>query len=129
MRDDRGGETKKALPFLIRCDAAGEETYPDGSPKKWWSKLAVIEDGKEVVAKTIVVNDPLVFKGIHIYQSSMGQSSTPKTLTFAATPTAGGEPTMVEVPLDGKAALADGETLSILRWVPDYYVQDNEVFQ
>jgi cytochrome c biogenesis protein len=129
VSDNRGGETKKALPFLIRCDGAGEETYPDGSPKKWWSKLVLIEDGREVASKTIVVNDPLVFKGIHIYQASMGQSSTPKALTFQATPTTGGEAATVEVPLDGKAALPDGESLSILRWVPDYYVQDNEVYK
>ncbi len=129
VSDNRGGETKKALPFLLRCDGAGEETYPDGSPKKWWSKLVVIEDGKEVLSKTIVVNDPLVYKGIHIYQSSMGQSSTPKALTFAATPVGGGEAVKVQVPLDGKAALPDGESLSILRWIPDYYVQDNEVYQ
>jgi cytochrome c biogenesis protein len=128
LRDNRGGESKKALPFLIRCDGAGEETYADGSPKKWWSKLVLIENGKEVAAKTIVVNDPFVYQGIRIYQSSMGQSSTPKTLTFAATAAAGGDPVMVEVPLNGKAALADGESLSVLRWVPDYYVQDNEVF-
>src|SRR5208337_2427708 len=36
LRDNRGGESKKTLPFLIRCDGAGEETYADGSPKKWW---------------------------------------------------------------------------------------------
>jgi cytochrome c biogenesis protein len=129
LRDNRGGESKKTLPFLIRCDGAGEETYADGSPKKWWSKLALIENGQEVATKMIVVNDPFVYKGIRIYQSSMGQSSTPKTLTFAATPTKGGSPEMVEVPLSGKTALADGESLSVLRWVPDYYVQDNEVYK
>lgn len=130
LRDNKPGESnKKTLPFLIRCDGAGEETYADGSPKKWWSKLTLIEDGKEVITKTIVVNDPLVYRGIRIYQSSMGQSSTPKALTFAATPTAGGDAAMVEVPLDGKASLADGESLSVLRWVPDYYVQDSEVYK
>ncbi len=129
LRDNRGGNVKKVLPFLIRCDGAGEETYADGSPKKWWSKLTLIESGKETASKTIVVNDPFVYKGIRIYQSSMGQSSTPKTLTFLATPTAGGAPEAVEVPLSGKAALADGESLSVLRWVPDYYVQDNEVYK
>ena len=129
MSDNRGGETKRALPFLVRCDGAGEETYADGSPKKWWSKLVVLEDGKEVVSKMIVVNDPLVYKGIHIYQSSMGQSSTPKTLTFAATPTSGGDPMKVEVPMGGKGTLPDGYSLSVLRWVPDYYVQDNQVYQ
>ena len=129
ISDNRGGESKKALPFLVRCDGAGEETYADGSPKKWWSKLVVIENGKEAVSKMIVVNDPLVYKGIHIYQSSMGQSGTPRALTFSATPTGGGEAVNVVVPLNGAAALPDGENLSILRWVPDYYVQDNEVFQ
>jgi cytochrome c biogenesis protein len=129
LRDNKGGETKKTLPFLIRCDGAGEETYADGSPKKWWSKLTLIENGKEAISKTIVVNDPFVYKGIRIYQSSMGQSSTPRTLTFAATPSKGGAPETVEVPLNGKVALADGESLSVLRWVPDYYVQDNQVYK
>jgi len=128
LRDNRGGETKKMLPFLIRCDGAGEETYADGSPKKWWSKLALIENGKEVAAKTIIVNDPFVYHGIRIYQSSMGQSSTPRTLTFEAMPAKGGVAEMVEVPLNGRAMLADGESLAVLRWVPDYYIQDNEVY-
>ena len=129
LRDNRGGESKKTLPFLIRCDGAGEETYADGSPKKWWSKLTLIEGGKEVAAKMIVVNDPFVYQGIRIYQSSMGQSGTPKTLTFGASPVGGGDPVLVEIPLNGKATLADGESLSILRWVPDYYIQDNEVYK
>jgi cytochrome c biogenesis protein len=129
LRDNKGGETKKTLPFLIRCDGAGEDTYADGSPKKWWSKLALIEDGKEVATKMIVVNDPFVYQGIRIYQASMGQSSTPKTLTFSATPSAGGDPAMVEVPLSGNAVLADGESLSVLRWIPDYYIQDNQVYK
>ena len=130
LRDDRGGESKKVLPFSIRCDAAGMEAYADGSPKKWWSKLTLLENGQETVSKTIIVNDPLTYKGIRLYQASMGQSSTPKTLTFAATPAkGGGAPVMVTVPLKGKVALPDGESLSILRWVPDYYIQDNQVFQ
>ncbi len=33
------------------------------------------------------------------------------------------------MPLNGTAQLANGETLSVLRWVPDFYKQDNEVFQ
>src|SRR5579864_7910023 len=38
----------KTIPFAIRCDATGEETYQDGTPKKWWSKLAVVDNGQEV---------------------------------------------------------------------------------
>jgi cytochrome c biogenesis protein len=38
----RDGNTR-TLPFAVRCDAAGQENYRDGTPKKWWSKLAVVE--------------------------------------------------------------------------------------
>ena len=128
VSDNRGGSIKKTIPFQIRCDAAGEETYADGSPKKWWSKLTVLEDNREVLSKTIVVNDPLTYRGLRFYQSSMGQSGTPRTLTFEATSVPGGASTLVEVPLNGSATLPDGEKLAVLRWVPDYYVQDNQVF-
>ena len=44
----------RTLPFSIRCDGTGEETYKDGTPKRWWSKLAVVQDGREVSRKEIV---------------------------------------------------------------------------
>jgi cytochrome c biogenesis protein len=46
-----------------------------------------------------------------------------------ATPANGGEAQSVEVPLNAKATLADGQSLSVLRWVPDYYIQDNQVYK
>ena len=64
--------TTRTLPFAIRCDAAGQENYKDGTPKKWWSKLAVVEDGRDVQKKEIVVNDPLLYSGVRFYQSSYG---------------------------------------------------------
>jgi len=129
LRDNHGSESQKQLPFLLRCNSAGMEAYESGEPKQWWSNLVVIEGGKEVLSKRIVVNDPLVYKGLHIYQSNMGKSGVPKTLTFEAKSVANGEASDVTVPLDAKTQLADGKTLSILRWVPDYYKQDNEVYQ
>ena len=42
--------SKKFLPFAMRCDGAGQENYADGSPKKWWSQLAVVENGQELQA-------------------------------------------------------------------------------
>ena len=67
----RDGSTR-TLPFAIRCDSAGQENYKDGTPKKWWSKLAVVEDGRDVRKKEIVVNDPLLYSGVRFYQSSYG---------------------------------------------------------
>src|SRR5208337_970149 len=67
----RDGSTH-TLPFAIRCDSAGQENYKDGTPKKWWSKLAVVKDGQDVQKKEIVVNDPLLYRGVRFYQSSYG---------------------------------------------------------
>ncbi len=67
----RNGGTK-ALPFSIRCDSTGQENNKDGTPKKWWSKLAVVADGQDVKTKEIVVNDPLVYNGVRFYQSGYG---------------------------------------------------------
>ena len=41
-----------------------------GRPKDYKSKLKVLEQGKEVLSKTIEVNDPLTYKGYTFYQSS-----------------------------------------------------------
>ena len=128
LRDNRGNEAPKPLPFTIRCDGAGEETYADGSPKRWWSKLVLLEGGREVAAKMIVVNDPLLYHGIRIYQASMGQSGTPRSVNIVARPASGGEKITLQLALHGTAALPDGETVSLLRWVPDYYIQDQEVY-
>ena len=61
------------LDFAIRCDRF-EVTYYPGSemPKEYVSDLAILEKDREVLRKTIQVNDPLRYKGISFYQSSYG---------------------------------------------------------
>jgi cytochrome c biogenesis protein len=71
--DGGGGKKCIDLPFAVRNNRFWMETYPDGQPKKYASDLSVIENGREVLRKTITVNDPLVYKGIWFYQSSYGQ--------------------------------------------------------
>jgi hypothetical protein len=51
---------KTFLAFELRSD----------EPKSFQSHLTVIEDGKPVVEKTIVVNDPLSHKGYMFYQAN-----------------------------------------------------------
>ncbi|HWS15736.1 MAG TPA: cytochrome c biogenesis protein ResB [Candidatus Methylomirabilis sp.] len=70
----RGGNRTQDLGFTVRCNAFRLETYPSGQPKAYKSDLSVIEGGREVARKTIVVNDPLQYKGIWFYQSSYGQA-------------------------------------------------------
>jgi cytochrome c biogenesis protein len=71
--DARGGKEHIDLPFSVRNNRFWMETYPNGQPKEYSSDLSVIENGREVLRKTITVNDPLAYKGVWFYQSSYGQ--------------------------------------------------------
>jgi cytochrome c biogenesis protein len=58
------------LGFEVRCDRFNIEFYDNGMPKAYRSHLSILEDGKVVTEKAIVVNNPLSYKGITFYQSS-----------------------------------------------------------
>ncbi len=120
--------SKKTLPFSIKCYGAGQENYADGSPKKWWSKLAVVEDGKEVQSKEIVVNDPLVHSGLRFYQSSFGMTGKLDGLKLVATPVkASGREITVRMnqPFD----LDANTTVTLAEYIPDFFIRDNQVFK
>ncbi len=70
----RGGLRMQDLGFTLRCNSFRLETYPSGQPKSYMSDLSVINGGREVLRKTIVVNDPLQYKRIWFYQSRYGQA-------------------------------------------------------
>ena len=78
------------LPFVIRCEGAGQENYADGTPKRWWSDLAVVKNGQVVLRKQIVVNDPLVYEGVRFYQASYGKTGKLDKLVLTAAPRSGG---------------------------------------
>ena len=58
------------LGFEVRCNRFDIEFYDSGMPKAYKSHLTVLENGKHILNKEIVVNDPLTYKGITFYQSS-----------------------------------------------------------
>lgn len=61
------------LGFEIRCDNFDTEFYGRSDmPKDYRSWLTVIKDGKEILTKSISVNDPLTYEGITFYQSNYG---------------------------------------------------------
>jgi cytochrome c biogenesis protein len=75
----RGDNTKeRPLGFALRCKDFKASFYPGGEPKDYVSTVEVIENGNIVLEKNIRVNDPLNYKGIHVYQASYG--STPSFL-------------------------------------------------
>ena len=121
----------KTLPFAIRCDKAGQENYQDGSPRKWWSNLVVVNNGQDVQKKEIVVNDPLVYRGIRFYQSSFGPNGKVEKLVLQATPTAAsGEKRAVAFALDETAVLDDsGTTVRFAQFIPDFVVRDGLVYK
>jgi len=119
----------RTLPFMIRCDSAGQERYADGTPKKWWSKLAVVRDGQDVERKEIVVNDPLVYKGVRFYQASYGTTDKVDQLLLTAMP-ADGQGQVRELVLTPNQAetLDDDTTVQLAEFIPDYVVRDGQVY-
>lgn len=117
------------LPFSLRFDDGGRENYSDGSPKKWWSDLTVVDNGREVLKKQIVVNDPLVYEGVRFYQSSFGTSGDIDTLTLEVTPkTDPGAAKQIVLTGSNPTAIDDDATVQIVRFVPDYVVQDGGIY-
>jgi cytochrome c biogenesis protein len=121
---------KRTLPFAIRCDAAGQENYKDGTPKKWWSKLAVVEDGRDVRTKEIVVNDPLLYSGVRFYQSSYGPNGKVDKLMLVATPSNGhGQKQEFGLAVNDTASLDADTTVRFAEFIPDYAVRDGQVYR
>ena len=70
------------LDFNVRCDKFNVSFYDSGAPKEFRSKLSILEAGKPVLQKDIIVNDPLRYKGINFFQSSYGPLP-PRELTLS----------------------------------------------
>ncbi|HEY4901387.1 MAG TPA: cytochrome c biogenesis protein ResB [Terriglobales bacterium] len=119
---------KKTLPFGVKCYSAGQENYADGSPKKWWSNLAVVENGKEVKKKEIVVNDPLVYRGLRFYQASYGMTGALDALKVVATPE-GGAGREVILQMGEPFDLDSNTSVTVAEFIPDFFIRDNQVFK
>ena len=77
-------EQIRPLPFEIQCEDFSVSFYDSGSPKEFRSSLTITEQGRPVLKKDIVVNDPLRYRGINIFQSSYGEM--PQQQGIAAAP-------------------------------------------
>jgi len=64
------------MPFDVRCNSFDIDFYPNGMPKEFKSNLTIIDGGKEVVTSDIIVNEPLYYKGVRIYQASFGDGGS-----------------------------------------------------
>jgi cytochrome c biogenesis protein len=119
----------RTIPFSIRCDGTGEDTYADGTPKRWWSKLAVVDGGREIARKEIVVNDPLVYQGLRFYQASYGRTGKLDQLILNATPRgATRTPQEISLAMNQTLALDTDTSVQLVEFIPDFVVQDGRVY-
>ncbi len=116
----RGGEVSIPLGFEVRCDKFELTFYEDGQrPKDYKSDLVVLENGKEILKKTIEVNDPLTYKGLTFYQSSYGSAGDP-VYQFRVRNRATGETVTVQGGQGQHLALPGGAALIPMGYAENY---------
>ncbi len=120
--------SRKALPFSIRCESAGRENYPDGSPRRWWSQLSVVEGGREVKKKQVEVNDPLVHRGIRFYQSGYGSTGEVSAIQLRASLKSDPQQTREIVLRPGETLPLDAQTsVSLAAFLPDFILNGTQI--
>ena len=77
----RNSSRPHQLDFALRCDDFNVTYYDSGTPSEYRSRLTVLENNEPVLKKDIIVNHPLRYKGINIFQSSFG-TLPPKEVTL-----------------------------------------------
>ncbi|MFC1856680.1 cytochrome c biogenesis protein ResB [Thermodesulfobacteriota bacterium] len=84
----RKNDQRHQLDFEIRCDDFNVSFYDSRAqmPKEFRSSLSILKNGKPVLQKDIIVNDPLRYKGINIFQSSYGKMPSDKPPDTAVVP-------------------------------------------
>ncbi|GAB4179924.1 MAG: cytochrome c biogenesis protein ResB [Geothermobacteraceae bacterium] len=125
-----GGSTDKVWPqgqenpipigFEVRCDDFEVTFYPGSRrPKEFTSDLVVLENGKEVLRKTIEVNDPLTWRGLTFYQSSYGPAGDP-VFDLVVTEQKTGEKVSVRAKLGEHVPLPGGRSFAVTNYTDDY---------
>jgi cytochrome c biogenesis protein len=124
MRDG----SRRELPFAVRCDGAGQENYADGSPRRWWSRLVVLEAGREVNRTEIEVNQPLVYSGVRFYQSGYGSTGELDWVVLRATSRSDPANTREITLRPGQPFALDADTsVSLLAFLPDFVLQGDHI--
>ncbi len=70
--DSSGASSTIPLDFAIRCDDFNVRFYESGRPREYRSSLTLLDGDRELLSKDIVVNKPLRYQGINIFQSTYG---------------------------------------------------------
>jgi cytochrome c biogenesis protein len=113
--------------FELRLNKFVTEFHPNGSVRDWKSTLTVVENGSDVLTKTIEVNHPLTHEGFVFYQSSYGWDWKNPTLEIWAKKK--NDPDFLkklELGVGEKAQLGENNIeISVLQFVPDFIIGEN----
>jgi len=119
----KDGNIVKPIPFSIRCDEFNITYYdldrPEKHVKEYTSVLTILENGKEILKKTIEVNHPLHYKGLVFYQSSYGSIHE---ITLGVQRKTGNEKTVLKA-LEGETLPIPNSNakIRILRYAPQVH--------
>lgn len=108
------------LDFKIRCNQFQVSFYESGAPKEYKSSLTIIEDGMETLEKDIIVNRPLRYKGINIFQSSYG-SIPPEEVELNITSTGSGMTYTKKVHINEEILIPEGMGKFVLQHYMSQY--------
>jgi len=123
------------LGFSIRCNDFDVSFYDSGMPKEFRSSLSILEGNETILTRDILVNKPLRFRGINIFQSSYGEmppSGQPKTspgsITLNITSKETSETYPLETGIGQTLQLPEGlGTLQLKELKPNYDYRGNDL--
>jgi cytochrome c biogenesis protein len=117
----RGSNEPIDLGFSVRCDEF-TVSYYEGSrrPREFRSLLTVTDGGKIITEKrSVIVNDPLTYKGITFYQSSYGPAGDP-VFDFKVRVKATGEVVNITARQGQRVQLPGGGAFRVVDFTPSY---------
>ncbi len=117
----RSGGADIDLGFTVRADKFTVEFYEGTSrPRLYETLVTVIDNGEKVKeGRSVIVNDPLKYKGIVFYQSSYGPAGDP-TFSFTIRNRATDEVAEVTVRAGQRVPLPGGGTFRVADFTPNY---------
>ncbi|MEW5734336.1 MAG: cytochrome c biogenesis protein ResB [Thermodesulfobacteriota bacterium] len=113
-----------ALPFSVSCEKFSVSFNDNGSPKEYRSSLALSSGGRTLVKKDVLVNHPLRYRGISLFQSSYGKMP-PNRITLALTPSGGDAPLTRTLSVGESSTLPGKRGVLTLKSIADSYAFGN----
>ncbi len=115
------------LPFTVRCNDFQVKFYNTGAPEEFKSSLTILENDQESFTEDILVNHPLRYMGINIFQASYGPT-TPDEALFEITDSETGTVELHTVKNGDAVSLPAGAGKFIFEgFIPHYNFNDHDL--